>query len=322
MQPAFKVVANGVNITPVISDRLVSLEYTDQAGVKSDRLVIVLDDRDHRLQIPDRGANVDLWLGYSDGPLVRMGAFVCDEVEVSGPPDQMRISCNAADMTGSIKAPKERSFHGITLGDLAKTIAAENGLQAAVAQALAGVDLGHVDQTESDMQLLTRICADNGGVCKIQDKRLIIAEHAAAKSVSGQDLPAMAVAASDVGGWSATFADRGKYKSVKAYYQDKGAAERKSKTAGNEKPELTLKQTYANAAEAEAAAKSRFRTLDRGKETVTLRQVVGNPNYAAELELTLSGFRSGVDGGDWITTSVSHRLSGAGYTCDIEAERK
>lgn len=56
MTPDFKVIAAGINITPQIRDRLLSLTIMDEAGLKSDSVEITLDDRDGLIELPIPGA--------------------------------------------------------------------------------------------------------------------------------------------------------------------------------------------------------------------------------------------------------------------------
>jgi phage protein D len=322
MRIAYKITADGANITALIADRLLSAEITDQAGVKSDRLTLTLDDRDQRLELPKTGAKIEVSLGYVGAPLVRMGSYVVDEVDVSGPVRELTIRANAADMTGSIKAPRERSWHEKTLGDIVRTVAVEHRLQASIPAALAARQLGHVDQTESDMQLLQRLCADQGATCKIADTRLVVAERAAGKTASGGELPAATIAASDCAGWSATLQDRGKYGAVKAYWQNTASAQRAEVKAGSGEPELTLKNTYASEAEAKRAADSKLKSLSRGTSKVTITGLVGDPTMSAEMTATLTGFRAGIDGDGWVINSVTHSFGGGGYTCGLELESR
>lgn len=327
MRPAFLILADSVNITTLIADRLVDLTITDKAGVKSDRLQLTIDDRDERLELPKTGAKLEVSIGYREGALARMGSYVVDGVEVSGPVRLLTINATAADMTGKIKAPKERSFHGITMLDLVKTVAADNGLTPAVAPHLAGIMLDHVDQTESDMQLLTRICADHDAVCKVADGRLVVAGHARGETTGGdggqpKKLPVVPLDASSGGSWSATIEDRGRFSAVVAYWQNKGKAERAEVRVGEGDPVMTLKQTYANEEDAKAAATSKYKAMGRGTGTISIQGVVGDTALAAERELVLSGFRAGIDGGGWVATGVTHRIGRGGYTCSVEAERK
>lgn len=322
MQIAYKIVADGANITALIADRLLSAEITDQAGVKSDRLTLVIDDRDQRLEMPKTGAKIEVSLGYVGKALVRMGSYVVDEVDVTGPAREITIRANAADMTGGIKAPKERSWHEKTLGDVVRTVAQDNGLTPAIAADLAARQLGHVDQTESDMQLLQRLCADQGATCKIADGRLVVATRAGGKAATGSDLPPAIISADDCESWSATLADRSKYKSVKAYWHKVTNANRTGVVSGSGYPQLTLKNTYATEDEAKRAADSKFKALERGSSKVSINDLVGDPTMSAELPATLVGFRAGVDGGGWVINSVTHSFSGSGYTCRLELESK
>ena len=322
MQVAYKIIAEGSDITRLIADRLLSAEIVDQAGVKSDRLTLVLDDRDQVLELPRTGAKLEVWLGYIGQALVRMGAYVVDEVDVIGPAREMTIRANAADMTGGIKAPRERSWHQKTLGDIVRTIAGEHGLQPAIAAELASIQLGHVDQTDSDMQLLQRLCADQDATCKVADKRLVVAKRAAGKSTGGKDLPPVVLTPGQCESWTATLADRGKYKSVKAYWQDTSQAERKSVKAGSGTPELELRNSFATQDEARRAADSRLKSLSRGTAKVGISGLIGDPTIAAEMPATLVGFRAGIDGDGWIINSVTHSFTGSGYTCALEIENK
>ena len=321
MRVAYQIIADGANITALIADRLLSAEITDEAGVKSDRLTLTIDDRDQRLEFPKPGAKIEVSLGYVGRALVKMGSYVVDEVDVVGPAREMTIRANAADMTGDIKAPKERSWPGITLGNLVRTVASDNGLQAAIASELASRDLGHVDQTESDMQLLQRICAEQGATCKVADGRLVVAERAAGKTASGADMPRALIDASQCESWSATIAERGKYKSVKAFWQDTSKARRTGVTAGSGSPELSLKHTYPSEAEARRAAESKLKALSNGTGKVRISGLIGDPTMSAEMLATLTGFRDGIDGEDWIIDRVTHSF-GDGYTCSIDIESR
>lgn len=320
MQVAYKIVVNGSNITELIADRLLSAEITDQAGVKSDRLTLTIDDRDQRLEVPPTGAKIEVSLGYVGQALVRMGSYVVDEVDLSGPGREMVVRANAVDMTGGIKAPRERSWPDVTMGNLVRTIAGEHGLTPAIATELAARSLGHIDQTESDMQLLQRVCAEQGATCKVADGRLVVASRAAGKTTTGSSLPEAAISAGDCESWSATLADRSKYKSVRAYYQDVGKAKRTGVTAGKGSPVLSLKNTYATKDAAQQAAQSKFKALGSGTRKARINGLIGNPEMSAERLATLSGFRAGIDGDGWVINSVTHTFSGDGYLCSLELE--
>lgn len=85
MTPDFKIIAAGVNITPQIKDRLLSLTITDEAGIKADTVEITLDDRDGLIELPAPGAPLLVFLGYRETGLIPMGLFTSDEVTVTSP---------------------------------------------------------------------------------------------------------------------------------------------------------------------------------------------------------------------------------------------
>lgn len=56
MKPAFRISADGADITALISDRLIELQLTDKPGLESDTFQITIDDRDGAVTLPRRGA--------------------------------------------------------------------------------------------------------------------------------------------------------------------------------------------------------------------------------------------------------------------------
>ena len=60
MKPIFSVKADGVDLTALISDRMLSLRVTDEAGVTSDQFDISLDNRDNAVATPSTGASLEI----------------------------------------------------------------------------------------------------------------------------------------------------------------------------------------------------------------------------------------------------------------------
>ncbi len=79
MTPDFKVIAAGINITPQIRDRLLSLTVNDEAGLRSDQVEITLDDRDNAIELPSPGAPLAVFMGYKETFLVPMGVYTVDD---------------------------------------------------------------------------------------------------------------------------------------------------------------------------------------------------------------------------------------------------
>lgn len=324
MQPIFKVLADGADITARINQRLISIKTTDEAGFKSDTCTIELDDRDGLIALPRKGAKLDIYLGYEETGISKVGVYTVDEVSLTGFPETLSISGKAADMSaGELKSQKTRHFDNITLGDLVKTIAGSNGLVGKVSADLAAIQLGHVDQTqESDLHLLTRLAKEYGGVAKVTNDHLIIAKAGESKSVGGASLSPIYIDKTQVSGYQCSITDRGKYASVTATYHDKATGQNIAVSTSAEKPAHTLRHTYDNEQQAIEAAQAKKSALDQGTATVDVTLSIGNPNLFAESPLILTGFRSGITGPEWTTTRVEQSFSKSSFTTQVNGEVK
>lgn len=320
MRPDLRLTADRADITAAVVERLLSLRVRDEAGQASDSLELVLDDRAPAVKLPPTGAELALWLGYRPR-LVAMGRWVIDEASAAGWPTTVTVRARAADLTAGLKAPQERSWAaGTTLGALVAAIAADHGYTPAVSPALAGVALPHLDQTESDLHLLTRLAKDTGAVAKPAGGRLLFVPAAEGKSASGQPLAAVALGAGDLTRYELTLAERGKYQAVLAHWHDLDAGQRVPVRAGADggTPVYTLGRTFPDATTAARAAAAKLAALTRGVGTLRL-SCPGDPRLTAEARLTVAGVRPGVDG-EWSVTAVEHVLDAQGYRCEIEAE--
>lgn len=332
MTPDFRVIVDGSqDVSQAIRERLLSLRVSDEEGYNSDAVEIRLDDRGGTVELPRRGAELTVELGYDKAPeserrnglkpgRVPMGRYTVDEVEISGPPDTLAIRAKAADMRAALKQRRTRSWRSVLLGDLIKTIGREYGLDARVADELAKIILPHVDQTdESDLHLLTRLGERYDAAARPANGRLVFARRGAAMSATSGPLAAVRIAREQAGDYRVTLADRPGYRSVRAYWYDTAAGRRVEVTAGDGEPVYALRDDHADEATARAAAKARLDILKRGSATLSLTIEPGVPAVSAESPLTLSGFRSGVDG-LWIAARVSHEIDNSGYSTRVEAE--
>lgn len=327
LKPEYRLLANQADITNTIRRRLVSLRYTDEAGLDSDVLEIVLADNEPErpIDIPPTGAELELFLGY-DGAAERIGLFVADEVELSGWPGQMTIRARAAPFEasrggfGQLQTQKTRSWDvGKTLGDVVKTIAAEHGLEPAVADVLASITLPHLAQTdESDINFLTRIARRYDAVVKPAAGKLVLAKVGTAKAVSGQSMPAVTLTPAEVTSWRMSLAKRQKSGTVVACWHDTDAANRHEVRVGTGEPVTRLRMYYPNQDLARSAAQAEIQKRERGTVSVSVT-LPGRTDLVAEGRLVLQGFRDGVNG-EWSIKRAEHTLSGSGYVTSVEAE--
>ncbi|MCR2730891.1 contractile injection system protein, VgrG/Pvc8 family, partial [Salmonella enterica] len=74
---------------------------------------------------------------------------------------------NAQRQPGDVLNQKSRSWDDVSLGDIVKTVASDNGLIPKVAGALANIAVGHLDQVnESDAALMTRLASRFNAISK------------------------------------------------------------------------------------------------------------------------------------------------------------
>jgi phage protein D len=319
MRPNVSILADQQDVTNTIRDRLLSLRISDEAGTQSDTVEIQLDDRDATIQWPRHGAELDIFLGADENPLIRMGLYIVDEIEHSGPPSTVTIRGKAADMRASIKAPKTRSWDGITLGALVQTIAGEHGLTAKIIDQLASIAIEHIDQTnESDLHLLTRLARQHGAISKPVAGFLVFVPKGEAKSATGQPLPLTNIPKHHITRHRMTQAERGKYPSVKAYWHDSNTAEKQSVFVGDNQPVYAIRHTYNNAQEATSAALATLQRLQRGTATLSLT-LLGRPELQAEGRIRIAGIRDPVNG-EWIINRVEHQLDTSGLQTRCDAE--
>lgn len=328
MSPNYRLVANSNDITAIIKDRLVSLRFTDGTGYDSDMLEVVLadNDPDNPIQMPATGAELELFLGYDDAA-ERIGLFICDEIELSGWPAEMTIRARAAPFDLSkngktaLQTQKSRSWpKATTLGAMVKKIAAEHGLEPAIAAKLASISLPHIDQNaESDLHFLARVAKKYDAVVKPAAGKLILAKKGEAKAVNGQSLPKVTLTQEEVSRWRLVRSKRETAGMVVAYWHVTKNAKRNEIRVGSGVPVMRLKMYYPTKEMAVAAARSELDRRERGqvKLSVTLP---GRTDLIAEGRVVLSGFRDGV-AGEWSITRAEHSMDRNGYVTLIEAEK-
>lgn len=326
MKPLFKLNVDNQSITDKILSRLISLTVTDELGIISDTVSLVLDNRDDKLELPSRGAIMEVFLGYEGDDLVKMGKFVVDEIEFSGPPNQMHITGRAADTFvkedfGKIKVPKNRSWHAITILNMVRQIALENKLSPLVASQLGGILVDHIDQcSESDLALLNRIARTLEAYVKPADGKLIFGMLGKALSPSGTAMPTIEITEKDISSWRVRIAERGKVDRIDAKYHDKATGLTETVSYGKGKLGFSLPHTYASRENAQRAARAKYAEVQRGVYELEFESI-GNTELCAESIATLKNVSQVADG-DWLVKSVVHELSGSGYLTKITATKK
>ncbi len=321
-KPVYRVECNGKDITAAIQNDLISLTITDEAGVKSDSLDISIVDKGYPM--PPAGSQFKVWLGYGNAATF-MGLYVLNSVRLTGPPDKMTIKAAGAPQDKSksysqLQTQKTRSWKPQTIGALVATVAADHGLDPAVAADLSGVVLQHIDQMdESDMHLLTRIAADHDAIAKANAGKLIFAHKGQGKTVSGKSMPTIELVPNQVTSFSLDIESRTNFNSVVALWRDVDGARDVEEIAGSGEPVHRVRHIYPTPEAAQKAAKGKLEAFQRGKQSLS-GSLPGRPELRAECRLSLSGFRSEKNG-VWSITRATHKLGSGGYVTSVDGER-
>ena len=369
--PKFKVEVitkdgDDIDISDIISERLMSLTLTDNRGFEADMLEIQLDDHHSKLAIPPRNALLSIAIGWKGALLIDKGRYSVDEIQYSGAPDSLTLRARAADLKGSLSEQKERSFHNIKLGALIEQIAKENNLGVECDERLVDVPIAHRDQTnESDANFLTRLAQELDCLATVKNGNLLFMRMGQGRTISGKMIPPVHIKKEQGDNYQFSIAETDNYKAVRAYWHDtdtgkrgeividenskiekkqrmtkgrtlkdgtvKGSrlSKRKYNTLVQTEPVESdseqiknLRDTYSSEARALNAAKAAVDKLKRGAASFGITLANGVPDLIPETPVKLSGFKSGIDGTDWLITRVTHNISDNGYTTQVECELK
>lgn len=325
-QPVAVVTIGGQIMGAAFFDRLVSLECTDNEGVRSDTFRAVLNDGPEAgyLAIPERGELVTVALGQIAPTFI--GAYLIDEVTVRCRPYALEFSGKSADVRKDMKRIKVRHWDGKTVSSIVSEIAGEHGLSPRISGDVGSHHYEWIGQEdESDLHFVERLARRHNAVFAVKNGQLIFAEKGSGLSASGLSLSSGEITPANLlrGSCVVRLADRSQYKDVIAYYQDKDQVKRKEVRVQADPQGVAtdrLGEPYASEAEATRAAGSRAKQLQRAADRLSAR-VDGDPAFAAGAPVTVSGIRPGIDGRPWIIKSVRHRYDkGGGFTTQIEAE--
>ncbi len=319
--------ANRQDISDVIMRRLFSLQLTDGAGFESDQvdMVLVDDDPAEPIQVPPRGAELQISLGYELN-YRDMGTFVVDELELQGYPVALVIRGRAAPFNGTkfgkkeLQSQKNRTWEaGMKLGTLVDTIAKEHGMEASVSASMAGIELPHFDQKEeSDINFLLRVVRKYDGIIKPAGGKLVVTKKGEAKAPNGEPLPRITITPPDILDFRWSDKSREASGTVIAYYKTGKKAARNELTIGEGEPVKRIGTNYPTKDMALAAAKALLAKNQRSETTLSVT-VMGQPEIMAEMIMDFQGVHEKVDR-EWLVKTARHRVGDDGYLTDVELE--
>lgn len=342
-QPTYTITIDDKDITSNFDKRLISMQITDNRGLEADTISIELDDSDGALELPQRGINIKVSLGWVNDSVTLENIFTIDECEHSGTPDRLSIRGKSANLRDSLNERRERSYSDTTLGTIIEEIAKRHDLQYRIDKNLEDKYIAHIDQTnESDLSFLTRLGNDFNAGLTLKNGMLIIFKKGVAKTVNGQNIPVTTITRKLGDQHRFSIADRNAYTGVKAYWIDyrqqkqQTQAIRKTKLknkqtnkdengvlAGADGNVKILRHTYASKQNAYRAACNEWYKLQRSASLFSINLAEGRPDIYPEMPASVEGFKKEIDSTLWtITRCVHHLDTNGGYTTSVELEIK
>lgn len=319
---AFSVTLDGKDVTNKIYSRLVSLSLTESREDQADQLNITIDDSDGRVAIPSKGVKIDLLLGWKNVGMVDKGTFIVDEVEYCGAPDTLVLRARSAAMKTPLRIRKERSWHQQPIAAIVNQIAKENGLKPRIGD-FPNLTVDHIDQTnESDLNFIKRLGKRFDAVATIKKDSLLFLPNSHAVNSKGESLPTVTLYRKDGDRHRYHSADRDAYSGVCAYWHEPEKAKRTSAVAGSKSNAKRLRETYANEADAKAAAQAEWQRIQRGEATFEYTLALGRADLMPMTTVFFPAFKKPISDTEWQIIKCTHNVAPGGFTTQIELETK
>lgn len=331
-RPEFRITAEGRDITALLRENLVELSLTDNGGAtgKADELQITL--LSETLKLPPKGARLRVALGFN-GQLVDKGWFVVSGRASSGPPRKIQLYATSAPMNaqkqpGDVQSQKSRSWDGVMLGDIVKTVATDNGLIPKVAEQLADIAIEHIDQVrESDAALMTRLARAYNAVSKPAGGYWLFLAQGEATSASGGALGNVMITREALSSWSYSDGQRGattekpaktadgkdKKGKISVAYFDPVDGRTKTQSLEHNGPDQVNPFTQPSKTQADSSARAKMTQANRNERRMTLNGPA-RPQYVsltAERRITTAGFGEEEDR-TWLIESLAFSLNSVG----------
>lgn len=323
-QAIFSLWVDGINISSKVNNRLMQMRIENKRGFEVDTLDLTLSDHDGLLEIPSKGAVIEAWLGWQHSGLVYKGSYIVKEAEHSGAPDSLRIRATSADMKKTLKQKKERSFDNVLLSEIIAKIAIEQDLTYKIHPNLSSHKIIHLDQNESDANLLTRLADEHDAIVTIKNGTLLFMPKGQSKTVSGQDLPTVILNRAQGDEHRYSFSDGGEeVTAIRAFYYDAKMAKKLEVVVGDQSNQniKELRHIHRDKQTATLAAKAKLNHFKRTAETLSYKLARGNPELIPEQTFLFIGLKEQIDEIFWLGTTITDIFdSSTGYTTEIQLE--
>lgn len=353
MTPTFRIELAGVEFSARVRSRVVGIKIEDTVGSLSDHLSIKIDDRNMDLDLPPKGSEIKVSLGYLEqdntkppmNGMYYMGSYKIAEIEAGKDTGgrYIEIVATSVDFLSELNRTWHRSFHRKYVVDIVCIVAKSAGFN--TEQVFVHDDVGTKmidDETQdgTNISYLDGLASRVGAVMSIKDNRLIFAPQDEINKGMAGNKGQFYLNEQEALTYRYKTQSRGNYSSVRAKYMDKDKGELvyvrtnpapdaltiaaddddTGDDSGDKQPSgvVDLPRTYPTFEEAKNAAIAKQVVLDAALATFSF-SAVGDPRFNPDANLTLSGFRRQIPT-DWTMVKVTHNFDNSGYSSDVDCQ--
>ena len=318
--PNFKLEANGKDITEIIKANLISLNFDDKEGSKSDEISFSVSGIYAK---PVFGDSLKLWLGYGED-LYLCGSFSVQTASRDYKNYATEVRATAVNFASPQKIKKRRSWENTTVFEIARKIAAENKL--AVKTSGQDQNIASILQNDAgDLDFLYGLCFDYGFIMAVKNNTIVIAakdakgdETQTSNTPKNESLPKFTLNLAELYSLEITEANRNSYGAVIVEWQDIEAGKTKSIKVGS--GDQTYKMQIAQPkSDNEAFRQGEAKLNELQKGGINGRCSLPGANIVAGGKLKFSGI-AGLEANEFSIKSAGHRLSTDNYEIEIEFE--
>ena len=316
----------GKDISRDIAPYLLSFSYTDNSSDKADDISLTLEDRE-RLWcadwFPSKGDTIRAsiivhdWEAENRTQSLPCGTFEVDQIECSGPPNQVTIKAVSTLVSKPMRQEKHtKAWENVKLSTIAGDAAGKSGL-ALFWDSPEDPFFERRDQVEtSELEFLSGLCRDYGIAVKVTDTQLVCYDEETYEGHSS--VGELAFGDKQLIRWSFSSKTAGTYKAAKLQYHDPvkdetfeveeaGDAEGTGRT-------LEINQKADNLGDAQKIAKEKLRQVNKKEITANLT-LMGDLRFVGGSNVNISGF--GAFDGKYVIEKATHSVGDA-YTTKLD----
>lgn len=311
---------NGAAVKTVMDEYITGITYTDPASGAADSLDISIHDRTRQwitAWMPISGdtlsAKISLSGDDTGGIPLDCGFFVLDKFEFGGWPVTGTISAVSTPADGGFMATvRTQNWEGVTIKEIGTEIAARAGLKLAWDVSGADFIIKSVEQSEqTDSDFFSSLCETYGLEVKVYRQKVVVYDREAYKAKS----PVRTIGTESLISWSWSKDMAGTYTGGEYTYTDISTEADITVSIGNGKRILKQSGKADSRADAERKIRAAVNKANHGSTKLSA-SIIGDAQLVSAQCVTVVGI--GRLSGKYYIDSITHNISGSGYTMDLE----